>query len=145
MNVFQLPYETRLQSWYTLRADLAQKPIDTTCAEIDHWWQQAPLVNHYLHPADIEKWPSPWELLLDNTFCPIARGLGMYYTLWLSGITDIDFLLGKDDNDEDVSLITVDRAKYIMNWYPDSVISSNLDDFKINSKLNLTELTNKIG
>lgn len=69
----------------------------------------------------------------------------MYYTLWLSGITDIDFLLGKDDNDEDVSLITVDRAKYIMNWYPDSVISSNLDDFKINSKLNLTELTNKIG
>ena len=145
MNVFQLPYESRLQSWVELRAQVRSLDIKDQCLEIDAWWQRAPIVNHHLHPTDIENWPGPWELLAENTYCPLARGLGIYYTLFLSGIRGIDFLLGKDYNDEDVSLITVDRAKYIMNGYPNSVISSNLADFKITSKLNLTELTIKIG
>jgi hypothetical protein len=144
MNVFQLPYETRLQSWFLLRAQLCQKNLQTKCMEIDQWWQQAPLVNHYLHPSDIIKWPGPWELVEENNYCLLARGLGIYYTLWLSGIKGIDFLIGKCDND-DVALITVDHAKYVLNSNPGMVISSNLADYKIKSKLDLTPLTDKIG
>lgn len=47
-------------------------------------------------------------------------------------------------NDQDVSLITVDRAKYIMNWYPDSVISNTLQDFKIDNRLSVDLLIKKI-
>ena len=145
MNVFQQPYEVRLQTWYDLRNQI--DPLDTQrkCIEIDKWWQQAPLVNHYLHPADIRNWPSPWELLVENNYCQIARGLGMCYTLLLTGTFNLDFLLGKDDNDEDVAIITVEGAKYMLNYYPDSVISSNLNKFKVTSKLDLTEIIKKLG
>lgn len=145
MNVFQLPYESRLKSWFYLRSKLSIKDVLFKCLEVDAWWQQAPLVNHYLHPLDVTHWPNPWVLIEENTFCQLARGLGMYYTLWLLGIKELDFFIGKRDNDEDVTLISVDYGKYILNGDPGTVISSSLADYKINSKLDLTKLTNKIG
>jgi hypothetical protein len=93
----------------------------------------------------MESWPGPWELLNDNEYCHLARGLGMIYTLLLLGITDIDFSLGKDDNSEDVVLVLVDNAKYIMNYWPDTVISNNLKEFKIVQKLDLQIIIKKIG
>lgn len=134
MNVFQLNYDARLRSWYDLRATVEKTDTLTKCVEIDKWWQQAPLVSHYLHPLDIQQWPGPWELLVDNTFCPIARGLGMVYTLALVGINTLDFVLGKYDNDE-VALVMVDDAKYVLNYHPNTVISNTLRDFKIDNRL----------
>ena len=74
-NVFQLNYEARLKSWYDLRKSLEDKDIKTSCLAIDNWWQKAPLVNHHLHPNDIDNWPGPWDLLVENNYCQIARGL----------------------------------------------------------------------
>jgi len=145
MNVFQLNYNTRLQNWYDLRQTLQNADNATKCLEIDKWWQPAPLVNHYLHPHEVEVWPGPWELLNDNEYCHLARGLGMIYTLLLLGIKDIDFCLGKDDNSEDVVLVLVDNAKYIMNYWPDTVISNKLKDFKIVSNIDLKTIITKIG
>ena len=144
INVFQLNYDSRLRSWYDLRQTLQNADTETKCLEIDKWWQSAPLVNHYLHPHEIESWPSPWELLYDNEYCHIARGLGIVYTVLLTGIKDVDFCLGKDDNDEDVALVMVDRAIYVMNYYPNTVISNSLTDFKVNSHIDMTKI-NIIG
>ena len=144
INVFQLNYDSRLKGWYDLRQKLQNADTTTKCIEIDKWWQQAPLVNHYLHPHEIDIWPGPWELLNDNEYCTIARGLGMIYTLILTGITDIDFSLGKDDNNEDVALVIVDRAKYILNYWPDMVVNINLQNFKITDSLSLKNITTKI-
>jgi hypothetical protein len=69
----------------------------------------------------------------------------MIYTLLLLGIKDIDFCLGKDDNSEDVVLVLVDNAKYIMNYWPDTVISNTLKDFKIVSNIDLKTIITKIG
>ena len=145
INVFQLEYETRLKSWYELRQSLENKDIATKCLAIDKWWQYAPLVNYYLHPDDIDNWPGPWELLNDNNYCQIARGLGMVYTLLLVGIKDLDFCLAKDDNNEDFALVMVDNAKYVLNYYPDSVLNSNSTQFKIDYKLDIAKITNIIG
>ena len=68
----------------------------------------------------------------------------MCYTLALLGVESIDFLLGKDDNDEEVALVVADRAKYVMNYWPDSVISTSLEDFKISNKIDLTQVIKKI-
>lgn len=144
INVFQLNYDSRLRSWYDLRQTLQNADTETKCLEIDKWWQSAPLVNHYLHPHEIESWPSPWELLYDNEYCHLARGLGMIYTLMLTGIKDIDFCLGKDDNSEDVALVMVDRAKYVLNYWPDMVVNINLTNFKITDSLSLTNIITKI-
>ena len=144
MNVFQLNYDSRLQNWYDLRQKLQNADTATKCIEIDIWWQSAPLVNHYLHPHELDTWPGPWELLNDNEYCPLARGLGMIYTLLLTGVTDVDFCIGKDDNDEDVALVTVDNAKYVLNYWPDMVVNINLQNFKITSSLDLSKIKTKL-
>lgn len=144
MNVFQLNYDSRLQNWYDLRQKLQNADTATKCIEIDNWWQSAPLVNHYLHPHELDTWPGPWELINDNEYCPLARGLGMIYTLLLTGITDVDFCVGKDDNDEDVALVTVDNAKYVLNYWPNMVVNINLQNFKITSSLDLNKIKTKL-
>ena len=145
MNVFQLNYDTRLRSWYDLRQQLQNTDTKTVCIEIDNFWQQAPLINHYLHPHDISNWPNPWELLSENTYCELARALGMCYTLLLLSINDIELVLAKNDNNEDVVLVLVDNAKYVLNYWPNTVISNNLKDFVVVEKLDIDKIKNIIG
>ena len=143
-NVFQLNYEARLKSWYDLRKSLEDSDIKTSCLAIDNWWQKAPLVNHYLHPNDIDNWPGPWDLLVENNYCQLSRGLGMVYTLQLVGIKDIDFCLAIDDNSEECALVMVDSAKYICNYYPNTVISNSSKDFNVASHMDMTKINKKL-
>jgi hypothetical protein len=68
----------------------------------------------------------------------------MIYTLLLLGVDDIDFRLGTDDNSEDVALVLVDRAKYVMNYWPDMVVNINLTEFKLTNTLDIQEIKKKI-
>ena len=144
INVFQLNYDSRLKSWYELRKSIEKADVATKCVEIDKWWQHAPLVTHYLHPKDKQEWPGPWDLLVDNQYCNIARGLGMIYTLLLSGIEDIDFCIALDDNSEEVAIVIVDRVKYVLNYWPDSVLNINLQDFKVIQTIDITDIKTKL-
>ena len=144
MNIFQSQYEIRLQNWYDLRKEVQDLSIQQQCVIVDKWWQNAPLVNHYLHPDFTTEWPGPWELLVENNYCTIARGLGMCYTLLLLGVTDIDFVLAKDDNGDEIPLVMVDNAKYILNYWPNMVLNINLQDFIITKRININELQNKL-
>lgn len=101
--------------------------------------------NYYLHPDDMETWPGPWELLSDNNFCYYARGLGMIYTLLLLGINDIDFVEAKDYNDNDVVLVLVDNAKYVMNYWPKTVVNNSLEQFVVKKRIGIDPLIKKIG
>lgn len=145
MNVFQLSYDARLQDWYKLRNQILNLDTLQKCIEIDRWWQQAPLVNHYLHPYEVDAWPDPWELLVDNTYCTIARALGMCYTLVLIGVKDIQLVEARNDLGEDVVLVLVDNAKYILNYWPETVISNNLNDFSITNQIDFTKIIKKLG
>lgn len=144
-NLFQNSYDTIFKQWYRMRTALEEKDIQTQCVEVDKWWQAAPLVNHYLHADLVEEWPNPWELISDNHYCPIARGLGMFYTLYLLGIRDIAFVQAKDYNSEDVTLILVDHAKYILNYWPNTVVNNNLQDFKVVKEIDTLPIIKKIG
>ena len=55
----------------------------------------------------------------------------------LKATNDIEFVLATDSLGDDVSLVLVDNAKYLLNYWPDTVISNNLQDFKIVSKLDI--------
>lgn len=145
MNIFQLNYEAKLKHWYQLRLELEDQDIKTKCIQTDNFWQQCPLLNHYLHPDFIYEWPDPWELIVDNSYCPYARALGMIYTLLLLGIVDIDLVDAVDDNNEDVVLVLVDNAKYIMNYWPNTVVNNCLHDFKIKKRHNIKSIITKIG
>lgn len=144
-NIFLLDYYTRLREWFKLKETLIDQEVSTICVEVDEFWQKVPLLNHYLHPADTPDWPTPWQLISDNEYCIYARGLGMVYTLLLLGIEDIDFIDAIDDNNDNVCLVLVDNAKYVLNWHPDSVLNSCLSNFTNIKKIDITPLKNKIG
>jgi len=144
MTVFQLTYDARLQSWYDLRASIEQTDIKTKCVMIDKWWQQAPMVNRHLHILDNETWPGPWDLLVENSYCTLARALGMCYTLLLLQINDIKLVEASDNLGDDCLLVLVDNAKYILNYHPDTVISNKLTDFTIKRTIDINHLKQKI-
>ena len=145
INIFLLDYNTRLREWHKLRENLQESDLQTICVEVDKFWQQTPLSNHYLHPADTPDWPTPWELISDNDYCLYARGLGMLYTLMLLGVENVDFIVAIDYNDENVCLVLVDNAKYVLNGYPDSVLNTTLSDFASIRKIDIKPLQQKIG
>jgi len=144
MNIFQLPYEARLQSWYDLRIQLTSSDIQTQCIEIDKWWQKAPLVNHHLHIYDMGNWPDPWELLVENTYCYVARALGMCYTLHMLGIDDFNMVEAIDNQGNEVVLVLVDNAKYILNYWPESVVNNSTKDFTIKKTIDVSNLLKKL-
>lgn len=69
----------------------------------------------------------------------------MLYTLMVLGVKDIDFVDAIDDNANEVVLVLVDHAKYVMNWCPDSVVNTDLTQFKIVRRLDTDSLTKKLG
>jgi hypothetical protein len=144
MNVFQLNYEARLSDWYELRVQLEDSSLESKCVEIDKWWQKAPLVNHHLHILDSESWPDPWELLVENIYCEVARAVGICYTLSLLGVNDIELAEATNSLGDDIILVLVDDAKYVMNYWPDTVLSNTLKDFNIKRRVDFKNLKLKI-
>ncbi len=144
-NIFQNSYDIIFKNWYRLRLSLEDKDNQTKCVEVDDWWQRVPLVNHYLHTDFVGDWPNPWELLSENHYCNIARGLGIFYTLYLLGVRDIEFVEAKDYNNEDVVLVLADNAKYILNYWPNTVLNNNLHNFKITKRIDTVPIITKIG
>jgi hypothetical protein len=76
-----------------------------------------------LHWDDQKTWPDPWQLLSDDIYCELARGLGMLYTITLLDRADLapaELILTQDD----VNLVQVAKEKYILNWSADSVVNT---------------------
>lgn len=144
VNIFQTNYESRLQSWFDLRNKLQDADIVTKCVEVDTWWQRAPLVNRYLHILDSDAWPGPWELLADNTYCEVARALGMCYTLLLLGIDDVSIVEATDNTGDDVVIVLVDNAKYVLNYWPNMVVNINSNDFTIRRTIDISKIKTKL-
>ena len=145
MNIFQLDYETRLSYWSELRNNLKIQSLQDQCIAVDEFWQKVPIQNHYLHPDFMDEWPDPWQLLNENLYCSYARGLGMIYTLLLLGAKNIELVEATDDNSEDVILVLVDNAKYILNYWPDTVLNNSLSQFTIKKNINIQQIIEKTG
>ena len=144
MNPFQDHYENRLRSWRDLRDKIKTLPIDQACVDIDRWWQQAPIVKNYLHWNDSENWPDPWTLLSENTYCTLARSLGMCYTLLMIGIDSIELVTATDEQCEEHYLVMVDNSKYTLSYWPNSVLNTSLEQFSILRSIPIESIQNKI-
>jgi len=81
---------------------------------------------YHLHWDDQDTWPDPWELLSDNLYCDVARGLGILYTISLlehPDLTDAELVL----TDEGHNLVLVNKRKYILNWDAENIVNTNHD------------------
>ena len=144
MNIFQDTYENRLRSWRELRIKTQSLPVDQAFVEIDRWWQQAPLVKNHIHWNDTDNWSGPWDLLSENQYCLLTRALGVCYTLVMSNIKNIELVTATDSQSEEHYLVLVDGSKYVLSYWPDSVLNTPLNEFTIRRSIPIESIQNKL-
>ena len=116
-------FEARLASWTFLREQCQDLPVEPALARINDWWFRAPWQPYYLHWDDRLSWPDPWQLLSDNVYCEVARGLGILYTITLLDRADMapaHLVL----TDAGHNLVLVTKEKYILNWNATSIVNT---------------------
>jgi hypothetical protein len=118
-------FSDRLESWNLLRHRCQNLSADSALLQINSWWFKAPWRPYYLHWDDQQTWPDPWQLLSDNIYCDIARGLGILYTITLLERADLaptTLVL----TEEGYNLVLAAKEKYILNWEQDTIVNTNL-------------------
>lgn len=143
MNIFQADYTERLRSWNRLKKDCKNLSVLDSSQTVDNWWQAAPLINYHLHWNDSESWPSPWELLSENNYSTLTRAIGMCYTLLMIDINNIQLVQATDCQAEQHELVIVDN-RYVLNFWPNTVMTNKISDFAIKQSLNISLLKKKI-
>jgi hypothetical protein len=116
-------FDSRLESWNLLRNQCKQLPVKTSLEKINQWWFGSPWHPYYLHWDDQSDWPDPWQLLSDNIYCDLARGLGILYTISLldhDDMADATLVLTKEGD----NLVLVAKEKYILNWNKDLIVNN---------------------
>ena len=135
-------FDARLASWNQLRSAVATMPVDQCLNNINAWWFDSPWRAYHLHWDDQPAWPDPWQLLDDNLFCGLARGLGMLYTITLldrPDIQDAELIDTGSDN-----LVLVEQKKYILNWDRDQLLNINLAPLNPRHRLSQEQIKTQI-
>ncbi len=116
-------FDERLAGWMQLRQQAALADAESALIAINSWWFQTPWRAYHLHWDDQADWPDPWQLLSDNLYCPLARGLGILYTITLLDRPDLqDAVLVEVGSD---NLVLINREKYILNWDQDTIVNTS--------------------
>jgi len=118
-------FADRLEAWAILREKAQSLPLDEALQIINDWWFNSPWKSYYLHWDDKPTWPDPWQLLNDNIFCELARGLGILYTITLLEHKDLKsakLVLTEDDR----NLVLVNKEKYTLNWDHKVIVNTPL-------------------
>lgn len=124
--IWPASFSARLESWNLLRDQCNNLSVQHALEHINAWWFCSPWTPYYLHWDDQEIWPDPWQLLSDNIYCELARGLGILYTVTLldrADLTPSELILAQDAG----NLVRVTTKKYILNWDHGTIVNNNQD------------------
>jgi hypothetical protein len=100
--------------WRDWRNNLQTLPEDEIYKTIAYWWKMVPMAGNTIDVWREDTWPTPWELIIFNSFCSPARGLGMYYTLTLLEIQS-ELILAKIE--DDTTLLVRTAQEKLLNYY----------------------------
>lgn len=80
-KVIEKETDKRLSAWINLRQHLEKstRPLE----DVIEFFQKYPHVKLYTDPYDQSTWPTPWELIEENEYCPFNLILAVCYTLQL--------------------------------------------------------------
>lgn len=132
-------FADRLKSWADLREQAQTQDLEQALNTINTWWFNTPWKSYYLHWDDQLNWPDPWQLLSDNIYCEVARGLGILYTISMiehPAVASADLVLTEDGH----NLVLVNKEKYILNWEREIVLNTH-QAVKIKKKLSAEQTT----
>ena len=137
--IWPASFGARLESWNQLRDRCQNLSTESALNDINTWWFHTPWSSYYLHWDDQSNWPDPWQLLSDNVYCEVARGLGILYTITLldrADLAPVRLVLTQDGT----NLVLVTKEKYILNWEPDSIVNTN-QEIKIKRQYQQHQIT----
>lgn len=118
-------FPKRLHAWALLRSQAASLPTESALQAINHWWFQTPWRPYHLHWDDQVNWPDPWQLLDDNVYCSLARGLGIMYTIAMLDRSDLQNAVMVESGGD--NLVLIGQSIYILNWDSDTVVNTSPD------------------
>ncbi len=123
--MWNLTPSERLRFWYDFRQKLNIIPFEQALKETTHLWSYAPFVKHYLHYHDVSNWPGPWDLVYENTYCDLAKALGMLYTLHLCNHRPAMEIRVYNDisTKEQYNLVWIEKGKYVINYVFDDIVN----------------------
>lgn len=116
-------FADRLESWADLRTSANSLPLEQALELVNNWWHKSPWQPYYLHWDDQPLWPDPWQLLSDNVYCDLARGLGILYTVSMLDHKDLvsfELVLTEDER----NLVLVNKEKYTLNWADGVIVNT---------------------
>ena len=114
-------FAQRLESWQQLRLTVRSQSAQAAAETVNQWWFRAPWSAYHLHWDDQSDWPDPWQLLSDNMYCPVARGLGILYTIAMIDHPELQDAVLTDTGTDNLVLIA--NGKYILNWDQSRVLN----------------------
>lgn len=127
------PPQDRLLEWKRFREYISDLSFEEAVQKTNKLWWSAPMDNQYYSQDLPDDWPDPWNLLVDNCYDDIARGLGMLYTIALSDHYDHDYefiCTRTKSRHKEHNLVMIDDGKYLL----------NIDlEVRVNNKLALTK------
>lgn len=136
-------FNDRLESWSTLRLQCKTLEREAAIQAINSWWFQTPWTPYHLHWDDRANWPDPWQLLSDNIYCPLARALGILYTICIIDREDLQDAVLVDTGSD--NLVLIDQEKYILNWDQSQVLNINLGPVTIRNSVTQNQIKKQIN
>ena len=124
-----LPIEQKILTWRGFRQSLqTEQNLSESLLQIQQWWLTAPIRRVSLLNDDHARWPSPWQLFDNLSYCDLSRCLGMFYTCALCPEIKqhpITLRILYSAEGERVSIVDVDDGKYILNFNEQKLVNTS--------------------
>ena len=126
--MFQLKAEDRIRTWRDFRTSLESLPLETALVQTAELWAGAPFAPFYLDVDNVVSMPDPWTLIYENTYCDVAKCLGIVYTILLTGHrTDLDIEVRVYEDTKTkyrYNLAWFNQGKYILNLIDGELVNT---------------------
>jgi hypothetical protein len=135
--MFKLKPRDRLDRWKSFRHSINKISLVEAINSTNQLWASCPFIPYYLDPSDPTNWPDPWNLLIENYYCDLAKVLGIVYTLHLTDHGKYIFpeirTYNHVENGHTYHIAYLCQGKYVLNLIEGDVVNKE----HINQELKL--------
>jgi hypothetical protein len=130
--MYQELVEDRLSAWIDFRQGL--KNSNTVLKDIANFWGDIRTIpfNHKVDPYNQYSWPSPWDIIVDNTYDELTLAIIIGYTIKLTEQY-------KDSKIEIRTLVDINRTRLYNLVYVDDLYVLNYDRFMVINTQHITD------
>ncbi len=127
MKPYLLSPKERVRHWREFRLSFSESETDMEqLVKTMKYWQQFPILNHFLDVDFPNNWPTSWELIMGGDFCPACLSYLIEQTLLMSDprwVKDrVQLIFVHDQSNSTMLMIVVIDNKYVINYIHDTVI-----------------------